>query len=122
MNPEPSLRVTAEHEQIMLVDINRRNDTATVEIFVSGEVESTGAVQLSNVVCGAVRQYQPDCIEMNLSGITFLGSAGIRALVVCHADAQQAGCQLRLVDPPVIVYRVLEICGLVAHFELQPPV
>jgi anti-anti-sigma factor len=59
-------------------------------------------------------------IEIDLSGVTFLDSAGIRMLLMCHADAARADCELALVDPHPRVYRVLQITGLLDHFHLTP--
>ena len=58
---------------------------------------------------------------MDLHGVTFLDAAGIRALVLCQADARQVDCQITLTQPQPVVYRVLEITGLLAHFGLTTP-
>jgi anti-anti-sigma regulatory factor len=44
--------------------------------------------------------------------------------VLSQADAQQLDCHIRVTKPQPIVYRVLEITGLLEHFGLpipQPP-
>lgn len=48
----------------------------------------------------------------------FLDSAGIHALVLCHADAAQLGCRLTVVDPHPVALQVLTITGLLSQFGL----
>jgi anti-anti-sigma factor len=57
---------------------------------------------------------------LELHAVTFLDSAGIRALLMCHSDAEKAGCQLGLTRTPPRVYEVLNITGLLDHFGLTP--
>ena len=55
---------------------------------------------------------------MDLSGVSFLDSSGIRALLLCHADAEQASCRMTITDAHRMVYQVLEITCLLDHFGL----
>jgi anti-anti-sigma factor len=90
-------------------------------MFVFGEVDALTAGQLQKAVVDVLRDQRPGCIEMDLHGVTFLDSVGIRALVLCQADAQQVDCQIRLTKPQPVVYRVLQITGLLEHFGLTEP-
>jgi anti-anti-sigma factor len=58
---------------------------------------------------------------MDLHGVSFLDSAGIHALVLCQADAQHVDCQITLTNPQPVVYRVLQVTGLLGHFGLAEP-
>jgi anti-sigma B factor antagonist len=51
-------------------------------------------------------------IHVSLSAVTFLDSAGVRALVNVHNTAAGEGRALRVVDANPVVRRVLEICEL----------
>ena len=51
-------------------------------------------------------------IEVDLSGIRFLDSSGVKALIDCHRCAHQ---QLSVVDPQPVPRRVLEITGVLEH-------
>ena len=92
-------------------------------MLVFGELDAVTAGQLQKAVVDVVRDRRPTCLEMDLHGVSFLDSAGIRALVLCHADAQQMDCQIRLTKPQPVVCRVLQITGLLEHFGLTqlPP-
>jgi anti-anti-sigma factor len=90
-------------------------------MFVFGEVDALSAGQLHEAVVDVLRDQRPSCIEMDVHGVTFLDSDGIRALVLCHADAQQMNCEIRLAKLQPAVYRVLQITGLLEHFGLTEP-
>jgi anti-anti-sigma factor len=94
-------------------------DTAQVQrIAVAGELDALSAPALHNAVDDVLCQHFPRRVEINLHGLSFLDSAGIRALLFCHARAQQRDCQLMLTDPHPMTYRILQITGLLDHFGL----
>jgi anti-sigma B factor antagonist len=77
--------------------------------------------RLQKAVVDVLRRQRPSCIEMDLHGVTFLDSVGIRALVHCQSDARQVDCRITLTNPQPVVYRVLQITGLLEHFGLTTP-
>ena len=50
--------------------------------------------------------------------MTCLDTDGILALLHCQADAQQLDCRIRLVRPQPMVYRTLQVAGLLQLFGL----
>jgi anti-anti-sigma factor len=90
-------------------------------MLVFGELDAVTAGQLQKAVVDLLREQRPHCIQLDLHGVSFLDSAGIRALLLCQADAHQADCQIRLTKPQPGVYRVLQITGLLDHFGLTEP-
>jgi len=104
----------------MLVDLDC-SDAGPPRMFVFGDVDALSAGQLQEAVVEVLRDQRPSCIEMDVHGVTFLDSAGIRALVQCQADARQVDCQIRLTKPQREVYRVLQITGLLEHLGLTEP-
>ncbi len=116
MRPEPLVFPPPDDDVDLLVRWD--NDVSTVRITVSGEVDSISCGVLRRTFTGAVQEHRPAVVEMDVAGVTFLDSAGIRALVECRAEAAQAGCTLVLTMVPRIVHRVLEISGLLEHFGM----
>jgi anti-sigma B factor antagonist len=100
----------------LLLDLAGGSDTPRVVL--AGEVDALCADRLTETVVDVLRRQRPRHIAIDLDGVTFLDSAGIRALVRCHADAQQADCRLTLTAPRPAVYRVLEITGLLEPFGM----
>ena len=59
-----------------------------------------------------------DVIVLDLRGLTFMDSTGLRLLVAADARAREAGHRLVIVRGPAAVHRVLEITGLDAKLQL----
>lgn len=61
-------------------------------------------------------------LVLDLSDVTFLGSAGLAVLVAAKDDADRRGHRLRLVCGSRIVTRALEATGLLTLFDVAPGV
>jgi anti-anti-sigma factor len=61
-------------------------------------------------------------LVVDLSGVSVIDSAGIRAFVRGHTSAQRVGGTLRLAAAPAAVSRVLELANLAGVFEIYPSV
>jgi anti-anti-sigma factor len=103
----------------LLVSPDDGTDTDATQVILSGEVDALSADLLTETVADILSRRRPRRVEIDLDGVTFLDSAGIKAMLRCHADAQQADCRLALTAPRAMVYRVLEITGLLEHFGVQ---
>jgi anti-sigma B factor antagonist len=87
-----------------------------VRISVAGEMDAATSPEVQAAIADALRRHRPRRIDLDLTGVTFLDSTGIRALVLGRADAEQVDCQLGLVGVARPVYQVLEIVGLLEVF------
>ena len=104
----------------LLVDLHC-SATDSPRMLVFGEVDALSAGQLHKAVGDVLRDQRPRRIEMDLHGVSFLDSAGIHTLVLCQADAEQVDCRITLSKPQPVVYRVLQVTGLLEHFGLTTP-
>lgn len=81
------------------------------QVTVAGEVDCSSApevrVLLDQLVDGA-----PTEIVVDLTGVTFLDSAGLSVLAAAHRQALAAGGRLRVVATTRAVIRPLQITGL----------
>jgi anti-anti-sigma factor len=57
-------------------------------------------------------------IVLDLRGLTFMDSTGLRLLVAADARARETGHQLTIIRGPEAVHRVLEITGLDAKLNV----
>nr|WP_261399141.1 STAS domain-containing protein [Streptomyces misionensis] len=57
---------------------------------------------------------------VNLSGVTFMDSSGINALIAAHHAAQSRGGRLRLAAPSPAVCEILGIVGLTEVTPCRP--
>jgi anti-anti-sigma factor len=59
-------------------------------------------------------------VEMDLRGLTFIGSAGVAAMLEANARAREAGCALTLVRGPERIHRIFELTGIDGQFAFRP--
>lgn len=92
-----------------LLDTDAETRGTTVVLRVRGEIDLSTAAHFTAAL--AVVE-SAERVEIDMSGVTFMGSCGIERLVAAHETAAKSGCALVLTGVPRIVRRVLEIAGL----------
>ena len=95
-------------------------DAATVCVALRGEIDMDTADHLHHVVSATLRA-AGERVVLDMAGVTFLGSCGIRALVLQQTAAEADGRRLVLRDARPIVRRVLELTGLADVFGMPAP-
>ncbi|HET9256349.1 MAG TPA: STAS domain-containing protein [Pseudonocardiaceae bacterium] len=85
-------------------------------VTVVGEVDALAAPELSATLIAQL--VDAPVVVVDLSGVRFLGSAGLAALVEASSLADREGRQLRLVCNSQTVSWALECTGLREHFIL----
>jgi len=95
----------------MEIRIERMTREDGVELAVVGRLDAESAGELRQAVAAEVRRGEHR-ISLDLSGVTFLSSAGIRVLFETQRDARAVGgdCVVRLASGPV--QKVLELTRL----------
>lgn len=82
-------------------------------VTVAGEVDTVGGPVLAGRLAELLASPDVRAVELDLSGVTFLDSAGLTVLVGAHRTAQRAGQVLRLrCGTGRAVLRPLQITGL----------
>ena len=84
-------------------------------VFLSGELDLTGAPELTAFLEGKLTDVASLVIDM--AEITYLSSAGIRAVLTAHRA--MAGQSFRIVNCSPIVYEVFEITGLADALSIE---
>jgi anti-anti-sigma factor len=85
-------------------------------LLVTGDLDMAGGECLERVLldiddAGRV-------VHLDLSGVTFVDSTGLRSLLAASRRAQLDGRRLRLVNPSAVVRRLLEITATTDLFEV----
>ena len=78
---------------------------------VCGGVDLATAELVSDAI-GAVLHERPAHLDVDLSGVTFLDSTGLRAFIRITWDAQRTSTELAFVAVPPLVQRLLHLTGL----------
>ncbi|HET8977721.1 MAG TPA: STAS domain-containing protein [Solirubrobacteraceae bacterium] len=97
------------------------SDTSPVamrRVPVAGELDLASAVPMLDAVRAALRS-RPQTLELDLSAVTFIDVAGLRAVITCRRMAVAHDARLVLVDPSHAVRRLVEMVGLGALFGVE---
>ena len=114
----PRCGSTASNRRAKLVDVAGQSDlgiTRTDEGWVvAGELDARTAPSLARVLSA-----DPDgdgAWHLDVSGVTFIDSSGLGALVAVAREAAERGGSLRLDQPSTSVTRLLEITRMTEMF------
>ena len=95
------------------IDVRMTASTEGCTVLVRGEVDSTTAPGLRGCLIDVLGRPGITAVELDISGVTFLDSAGLSALATAHRTAEAAGCRLTMrVGTGRAVVRPLQITGL----------
>jgi anti-sigma B factor antagonist len=87
-------------------------------VRVVGELDLATAPQLeANIeqLCGAGAEE----IEIDLAGLAFIDSTGLRALLIAQELCKEHGCEFFLLPGPDQVQRLFELTGLLERLPLR---
>jgi anti-sigma B factor antagonist len=101
--------------EVVRFDVVSHGDDARV-VHVVGEIDTLTAPVLRSRLDEQVAAVR--LLVLDLSDVTFLGSAGLAVLVAAKDDADRRGHTLRLVPGSRIVTRALEATGLLGIFDI----
>jgi anti-anti-sigma factor len=85
-----------------------RGDESTTVVTVRGEIDLETSTELSAVLAGLE---WPGDVDIDLAGVTYIDSTGLRALLTARDAATEAGGTLRVSATSSIVARLIEITG-----------
>jgi anti-sigma B factor antagonist len=82
-------------------------------LVLQGEIDSYTAPDLAEQLAA-----DPPVEVIDVAGVTFIDSSGLRAIVEAHQARAAAGSRLVLRAPSAAVQRLLEISGLAGHLDV----
>ena len=97
------------------VSTERTDNTARVRMI--GELD-IGTAQEAESEIRQAESADATTVVLDLGGLTFMDSTGLRLLVSADARAREAGRRLAIVRGPDAVQRVIELTGLATKLDL----
>ena len=95
------------------IDVRSATSADGCTIAVSGEIDASTAPGLRSCLLEVLDRPDAVAVEVDLTGVTFLDSAGLSALATAHRAAEAGGRTLRMrVGGTRAVVRPLQITGL----------
>lgn len=95
----------------------RTGEDGSVRVTATGEVDTLTAPAFRSVLDTVVQRRPPELV-IDLSGIRFLGSAGLTVLVEAHHAANDRDVALRLIATTRAVTGALTVTGLIDLFAV----
>jgi anti-anti-sigma factor len=89
-------------------------------IDVRGELDSATCEELLQAFRQVVAEAGTVELTLDLRGVSFIDSAGTRAVILIERSAQEQGISLRVMPPPDEVTALLRTAGVIEHVELSP--
>jgi len=103
----------------MVMEINV-SEMRRVRLFeIVGRVDSSNANELGSVLDRAADDGNNNLV-LDLSGVDYMSSAGLREMVRILKRVKRSGGDLRIANPSERVREVLELAGLDSIFEIYP--
>lgn len=87
-------------------------------ITLTGELDAASAPALAAAL-GEVEANPPDLLCIDLSGLTFMDSTGLRLILAAHKRALSSGRRLVIVPGPPDVQAVFQVTGLEGTLEFS---
>ena len=94
-----------------MLDVATTAGDATTTLALTGELDPATAPVLADAIA-SLETAGVDDVVIDLAGVTFLDSSGVRVLVSAREQLRASGATLTLRAPSPNIRRVLEITGL----------
>jgi anti-sigma B factor antagonist len=97
---------------------NLHYDSKRLQLFeIVGRVDGDNALAMAKSIEHAVINGR-DQVFLDMSGVEYMNSAGLRELVKTFKLVQRAGGKLILINPSEYVRKLIELVGLESIFEM----
>jgi anti-anti-sigma factor len=100
-----------------LLELHTDRDDSRATLALSGELDISSAPTLEEAL-GRVEADGPSLLVIDLRGLEFMDSTGLRTLVSADQRARQAGRRLAIVRGPEAVDRIFNVTRLDERLEL----
>ena len=103
-------------EESLRIEVSDRGDK--VVLVLQGELDPHTAPRLSDAIADATDE-STSTLVLDVSGLAFIDSSGLRVLIAAHKDMQGRSGRLVLRAPTPTTLRLLEITGLADYVTVE---
>lgn len=97
--------------------IEKRTVQGTSVLDLTGEVDSYNAPKLRETMVALIEDGNADLI-LNLTGVDYIDSTGLGAMVAGLKRATEHGGSVRIICPNLPIYKVFQITSLIKVFTI----
>ena len=98
--------------------VSEPNEDGTVTVTVRGEIDFSNADAVADGIRGAIAEWSPPSVWIDLKDATFIDSTGLGALIEGYRVATAEDTRFVVVNPTAMFRRVLTVTGLCELFGL----
>jgi anti-sigma B factor antagonist len=102
------------------IEVQRTEEPQSVRIELTGELDIATVDDVERQIGGAGGDL-PEVLVVDLSGLSFMDSTGLRMILSTDARQRAGGKRMVLVPGPESVHRVFRLALLEDRLEFQPP-
>lgn len=102
---------------VTILEVEAREEDGTVHLSLRGELDLSTVEKVEHELRRAERS-EPSLVIVDLSGLSFIDSTGLRTIVTAHQRAHDAGRRLAIVKGPDTVHRVFTITRLDERLDM----
>ncbi|WP_433788458.1 STAS domain-containing protein [Actinoplanes sp. CA-252034] len=102
----------------LTVVVGEADSDGCIRVALIGEFDYDETRQVTEAVSGVVDRCVPTHVTLDATKLTFLDSAGIRALLECRALTDKVGAGLSVEGVTPIVFQVLRVTELVDYLAV----
>ncbi len=100
------------------LEISSASSGGVLRIAVTGEIDIPAEKQFVEQVEASIEATEAERIVLDLTGVEFIDSSGLRMLLRCRRQADARGVLLTLI-PGVSAARLIEAAGVRARFAYE---
>jgi anti-anti-sigma factor len=101
------------------LEITEQQSESTTVLSVVGAVDSNTAPQLQQALLRAT-ETSTGGVELDLAKVSYLSSAGLRALLMAAKALQKRSERLKLINVPLPIKSVLNLTGFATFIDVSP--
>jgi anti-sigma B factor antagonist len=102
----------------MDLDLSTTDEDGRAVLALNGAIDVESRTKMQNA-CQTLISEGPVALVLDMSGVTFMDSTGIGALVEVSHSAQDAGIVLTIRRPSARVVRILQATGLTDVWDIE---
>ena len=101
------------------LEITEQQSQSTTVLSVVGAVDSNTAPELQQALLRATEN-STGRVELDLAQVSYLSSAGLRALLMAAKALQKRSERLKLINGPLPIKNVLNLTGFATFIDVSP--
>ena len=102
---------------MITLSLETREEGDQVRIAVEGELDLSSALTFDEEVRRA-EEREPRILVIDLSGLRFLDSTGLRLIMSAHSRAKKRGHRLAIVEGTQAVQRIFRLAGVNRRLDI----